>query len=285
MVIMQYYYKETTKIVGSLLYLLNKYFVYCSFSASLSTGRPIYYRAFYVILLTNLEEMNAVITGATKGIGRAIAIKLAENGYNIAICARNAAELEAFSAELSAAGVQVFSFAADLEVKAEVSNFCNAVSESFSKIDVLVNNAGVYLPAALLDEADDAFEKQLNLNLLAPYYLSKYFGKIMRNQQSGHIFNICSVASKEIIPNAGGYCVTKSALLSLNDVCREELSKYNVKVTAILPGSTLTSSWEGTEIPAERFVQPEDIANTIHTILNLSAGVNVDEVTLKPLQF
>ncbi|MBC8987790.1 SDR family oxidoreductase [Pedobacter sp. N36a] len=229
--------------------------------------------------------MNAVITGATKGIGRAIAIKLAEKGYNIAICARNAAELEAFSAELSDTGVQVLTYVADLELKEQVSNFCNAVSESFSKIDVLVNNAGTYLPAVLLDEADDAFEKQLNLNLLAPYYLSKYFGKIMRNQRSGHVFNICSVASKEIIPNAGGYCVTKSALLSLNNVCREELSKYNVKVTAILPGSTLTSSWEGTEIPAERFVQPEDIANTIYSVLNLSAGVNVDEVTLKPLQF
>ncbi len=285
MVIMQYYYKETTKIVGSLLYLLNKYFVYCSFSAGLSIDMAIYYRAFYVILLTNLEEMNAVITGATKGIGRAIAIKLAESGYNVAICARNAVELEAFKTELSVSGLSVFTYVADLEQKEEVLAFCNAVTGSFARIDVLVNNAGVFLPGSMFDEADEAFEKQLNLNLLAPYYLSKYFGKIMRNQQSGHIFNICSIASKEIVPNAGGYSVTKSALLSLNDVCREELSKYNVKVTAILPGSTLTSSWEGTEIPAERFVQPEDIANTIHTILNLSTGVNVDEVTLKPLQF
>ncbi|MBB2151767.1 SDR family oxidoreductase [Pedobacter gandavensis] len=229
--------------------------------------------------------MNAVITGATKGIGKAIAIKLAENGYNLAICARNAVELEAVKAELKPTGVSVFTYVADLGKKEEVSTFCKAVSETYSSIDVLVNNAGVFLPGLMLDEAEETFENQLNLNLLAPYYLSKYFGKIMRNQQSGHVFNICSIASKEIIPNAGGYCVTKSALLSLNDVCREELSKYNVKVTAILPGSTLTSSWEGTNIPAERFVQPEDIANTIHTILNLSHGVNVDEVTLKPLQF
>ncbi len=285
MVIMQYYYKETTKIVGSLLILLNKYFVYCSFLPRLGMDMAIYYRAFYVILLTNLEEMNAVITGATKGIGKAIAIKLAENGYNLAICARNALELEAFSADLSYTGVSVFTFVADLGNKAEVAAFCDAVKGEYASIDVLVNNAGVYLPGSMLDEVDDSFENQLNLNLLAPYYLSKYFGKIMRNQQSGHIFNICSIASKEIIPNAGGYCVTKSALLSLNDVCREELSKYNVKVTAILPGSTLTASWEGTEIPAERFVQPEDIAAAIHTVLNLSAGVNVDEVTLKPLQF
>ncbi len=129
-----------------------------------------------------------------------------------------------------------------------------------------VNNAGTYIPGVMLDEADDQFETQLNLNLNAAYYTTKFFGKMMRTQQSGHIFNICSVASKQIVENAGGYSVTKAALLSLNHVFREELSKYNVKVTAVLPGSTLTSSWEGTTIPAGRFVQPEDIANAIHTI-------------------
>jgi len=123
------------------------------------------------------------------------------------------------------------------------------------------------------------------LNVNAAYYLSKYFGRVMRQQGRGHVFNVCSVASKEIIENAGSYCVTKSALLSLNNVLRQELSKYNVKVTAILPGSTLTSSWEGTTIPPERFVQPEDIAHTLYTILNLSSGVNVEEIMIKPLQF
>lgn len=229
--------------------------------------------------------MNAVITGATRGIGKAIAIKLAESGYNLAVCSRNESELTALAEELKYTGVSVFSYVADLGIKTAVYAFCEAVKEKMPELNVLVNNAGIFMPGTLLDEADDALEKQLNLNLLAPYYLSKYFGKMMRTQRSGHIFNICSVASKEIVTNAGAYSVTKSALLSLNDVCRAELAEYNVKVTAILPGSTLTSSWEGTEIPAERFVQPEDIANTLYTILNLSDGVNVDEVTLKPIQF
>lgn len=229
--------------------------------------------------------MNAVITGATKGIGKAIAIKLAENGYNLAVCSRNETELQVFAEELKYTGVSILTYAADCSIKEEVYGFCKAVHEQFAEINVLVNNAGIFLPGSALDEADDCFEKQLNLNLLAPYYLSKYFGKIMREQRSGHIFNICSVASKEIVPNAGSYSVTKSALLSLNDVWRGELSEYHVKVTAILPGSTLTASWEGTEIPAERFVQPEDIAQAIYTVLSLSSGVNVDEITLKPIQF
>lgn len=229
--------------------------------------------------------MNAIITGGTKGIGKAIAIKLAEHGYNLAICARNRQELDSFSAELKYTGVKVLSWQADCSIKNEVYSFCNAITEQMSTIDVLVNNAGIYLPGSLLDEADDKLEEHLNLNLKAAYYLSKYFGKIMREQRSGHIFNICSIASKAVVENAGSYSVTKSALLSLNDVLRQELSKYNVKVTAILPGSTLTSSWEGTQIPAERFVQPEDIASSLYTILKLSKGVNVDEIVLKPLQF
>jgi 3-oxoacyl-[acyl-carrier protein] reductase len=229
--------------------------------------------------------MNAIITGGTKGIGRAIAIKLAESGYNIAVCSRKNAELEAFAESLKDSGVAVFTFQADCSIKEEVYAFCEAAAQRMPTVDVLVNNVGTFLPGYVLDEADEQFENQLKLNVMATYYMSKFFGKMMREQRSGSIFNICSVASKEIVPDAGSYSVTKVALLSLNNVLRGELSKYNVKVTAILPGSTLTSSWEGTEIPAERFVQPEDIAGTIYNILNLSDGVNVDEVVIKPIQF
>jgi 3-oxoacyl-[acyl-carrier protein] reductase len=229
--------------------------------------------------------MNAIITAATKGIGRAISIKLAEQGYNLAICARNEQELKSFAEELSYTGVQVKYLKTDCSLKEDVYRFCDFALKELGAIDVLVNNAGTFLPAALLDELDDAFELQLGLNLNSAYYISKRIGKTMRENRSGHIFNICSVASKEIVKNAGTYSVTKTALLCLNNVLRQELAEYNVKVTAILPGSTLTSSWEGTDIPEEKFVQPEDIANTIHHVLNLSTGANVDEVIIRPIQF
>ena len=229
--------------------------------------------------------MNAIITGATKGIGRAIAVRLAAAGYDLAICSRNEQELQHLAQDLEHTGVKILTWQADCSVKEEVYAFCAAVKKEMGVVDVLVNNAGTYLPGSLLDEADEQLQQQLDLNLNAAYYLSKYFGKMMREQQYGHIFNICSIAAKAVVENGGSYSVTKSALLSLNDVLRMELSKYNVKVTAILPGATLTSSWEGTTIPAERFVQPEDVASTLHAILNLSRGVNVDEVVLRPLQF
>jgi 3-oxoacyl-[acyl-carrier protein] reductase len=221
--------------------------------------------------------MNAIVTGATKGIGKAIAIKLARSGYDL--------ELASLEEELADSGVRIFSMAVDCSRKDQLYDFCEQTKAMFGYVDVLVNNAGSFIPGLLLDEDDSIFENQLELNLNAAYYLSKYFGKIMRSRGKGHIFNICSVASKEIVENAGSYSVTKSALLSLNNVLRQELSKYNVNVTAILPGSTLTPSWEGTTIPAERFVQPEDIASSLYTILSLSSGVNVDEITIKPLNF
>ena len=229
--------------------------------------------------------MNAVITGATKGIGKAIAIKLASHGYNLSVCARTEQDLISLTNELKHTNVKIFSMVADCSNKTEVLAFCNFVSASFNSVDILVNNVGTFLPGNLLDEPDEAFEKQQLLNVNAAYYFAKYFGKIMRAQKTGHIFNICSVASIETNEHAGSYCVTKTALYSLNNVLRKELAQYNVKVTAILPGSTLTASWEGTQLPPEQFVQPEDIANSLYSILNLSSGVNVDELILKPLNF
>lgn len=229
--------------------------------------------------------MNAVITGATKGIGKAIAIKLANEGYNLVVCARTETDLVLFQDEFKHSQIKIFTKVFDCSKKVEVMEFCQFISASFNTIDVLVNNAGVFLPGSLLDEDDESFEQQQLLNVNAAYYLSKYLGKLMRKQQKGHIFNICSIASIETIENAGSYSVTKAAMLSLNNVLRKELAQYNVKVTAILPGSTLTASWEGTSLPPSQFVQPEDIANSLYAILNLSAGVNVDELILKPLKF
>lgn len=229
--------------------------------------------------------MNAIVTGATKGIGKAIAVQLAEAGYNLGICARNEAELAALTQELAYTKVDIFYRVTDCADKDQVYRFCSEMSREMKVIDVLVNNAGLFMPGSLLDEEDSTFERQQQVNLNAAYYLAKYFGKMMRTQQYGHIFTICSVASKEYIENAGSYAVTKSALLSLNTVLRNELSAYNVKVTAILPGSTLTNSWTGTAIPPERFVQPADIASALITILNLSSGANVEEMVIRPLNF
>jgi short-subunit dehydrogenase len=229
--------------------------------------------------------MRAVITGATKGIGKAIAIKLAKNGFDLVLLARNESSLNDLKNNLLQYDNNILTYPVNCANKNEVLSFIKKADVDFEFADVLINNVGVFNPGLLLDEDDDLYEKQQNINLNTAYYLSKYFGKKMREAKKGHVFTICSVASKVAVANAGSYSVTKAALLSLNNVLRQELAIHNVKVTAFLPGSTKTSSWEGTEIPDEKFIQPEDIAETLYTILNLSKGVNVDEVLLTPLNF
>ena len=229
--------------------------------------------------------MKAIITGVTKGIGKAIAVTLAKSGYDIIGCARNEAELTAFEAEIKSYGVNVLAIKADCSRKDEVLGFIEKAIAFAPEVDVLVNNVGVFNPGSLLDEEDDIFETQQNININTTYYIAKRIGKMMRSQGFGHVFNICSIASKAPVENAGSYSVTKAAMLSLNHVLRRELTPYHVKVTAIIPGSTYTASWEGTTLDKAKFVQPEDVAKSITAILSLSDGTNVDEVTITPSNF
>lgn len=229
--------------------------------------------------------MNAVITGATKGMGKAIALKLAEAGYNLAICSRGKADIEALCAEIAGKyNVSAFGLETDCSDSVQLARFAAFVQQHFSKVDVLVNNAGSYVPAAILDEPDDLLHNQMKINLYAAHYLSRVFGKQMRQNRSGHVLNICSIAALKPVVAAGSYTVTKFALLGLTRVLREEMMPYDVKVTAIIPGSTLTGSWEGTTIPSSRFVEAEDIAKAVLTCIQLSEGANIDELIIRPLK-
>ena len=230
--------------------------------------------------------MNAIITGATKGIGKAIAMHFAANNYNLVLCARNLNDLQTLQQELKSkhAGLDFYIKKTDCSNAEELEMFADFVQKHFDFTDVLVNNAGLYIPSSLFDEGDNVLEQQMQTNVYAPGYLCKVFGKQMKNQGKGHIFNICSIASIKPFVNAASYSVTKFALLGLTKVLREELMPYGVNVTAVLPGATLTDSWAGTTLPAERFVNPDDVASCIINCLNMSAGANVDEIIIRPLK-
>lgn len=230
--------------------------------------------------------MNAIITGATKGMGRAIASKLAANQYNLFLCSRHQAELEEFRSELTARfpKISVFIKAADVGDEQQLSDFSSFVLSAGKPIDVLINNAGLFVPATVLNEDAGVLTQQLAVNVVAPHFLCKVFGNEMKKQGSGHIINICSIAAIHPVVSAGSYSVTKFALLGLTRVLREELMAHGVKVTAILPGSTLTGSWTGTTLPADRFVDADDIAEAVMTCLQASRGGNIDEIIIRPTQ-
>ncbi|WP_207423662.1 SDR family NAD(P)-dependent oxidoreductase [Desertivirga brevis] len=228
--------------------------------------------------------MNAIITGATKGIGRAIAFKLAEAGYNIIFCARDQQDINTLCDDLIALNpsVSALGLATDCSDPLQVERFSGFVQQHFDSVDVLINNVGVFIPASILDEDESDFQKQLQINYLTAYHLCRIFGRQMREAKKGHIINICSVAAISPVVAAGSYSVTKAALLSLTKVLRQELMAHRVKVTAIHPGSTLTSSWEGTSIPTERFIAAADIADAVLCCLMMSVGANPDELLISP---
>lgn len=227
---------------------------------------------------------NALITGATKGMGRAISISFANEGINVAICSRNEKELLKFKEELLDINpeIKVFTQVTDGSKKVELLKFAADAERELGFIDIVVNSLGMFVPASILDESDDVFEKQVNTNLMPTYELYRYFGKAMVAARKGHFFNICSVASLNPIAQAGAYSVTKYALLGLTKVMRLEMQEHGVKVTAIIPGSTLTDSWKDAVVDKDTMVLPEDIASAITNIYKMSPGANVDEMIIKP---
>jgi hypothetical protein len=227
---------------------------------------------------------NAIITAATKGMGRAIAIAFAKENVNLAICARTESDLAAFKAELSSINpnIKVVTAAIDVSKKEQLLQFAQKAEKELGSINIIVNNAGTFIPTAILDDADDTLDICLDINLKPAYLLYRYFGKKMIAAGDGHIFNICSVASVNPVVAAGSYSVTKFALLGLTKVMRLEMQQHGVKVTAIIPGSTLTNSWDGVKVDKDTMVLPEDIASAVINIYRMSPGANVDEIMIKP---
>jgi hypothetical protein len=185
---------------------------------------------------------------------------------------------------LSNSSVSAAGLATDCADPAQVNAFADFVLQQFPQVDVLVNNAGIFTPGSVLDESEDVLAVQYQINFHTAYTLSKVFGRKMREVGSGHIINICSIAALNPVAEAGSYTVTKFALYGLTKVLRLELMQHNVKVTAILPGSTLTNSWEGTTISKDRFIAADDIANAVMYCLNASSGANPDEIIINPLE-
>lgn len=226
-----------------------------------------------------------VVSGGTKGLGRAIAERFAKEGFNIAVCARSIKDLNSFEKEISSQfpNIEVFVKKADLKNKDEANSFAQAVLQKFTKIDVLVNNAGTYIGGEIHNEADGVLESLIETNLYSAYYLTRAFIPNIIEQKDGHIFNICSVASLIAYPNGGSYSVSKFALLGFSKCLREELKTKNVKVTSIMPGATWSDSWSGVQLPEDRIMPASDIGEAVWGCYNLSKIGVVEDLVIRPI--
>ncbi len=230
--------------------------------------------------------MKAVITGATKGIGKSIALIFSREGFDIATCARNEEGLNDLRKEILAASPQceVLTKVCDVSVKEDIQGFANMVNEQWESVDVLVNNAGFFIQGQISKEDDGIMEKMMATNLYGPYHLTRMLIDKMIHQRSGYIFNICSTASITPYVNGGSYCISKYALLGFSKVLREELRPHNIRVSSVLPGATLTNLWDHAGLPEDRFIQPDDIASILFNAYQLNEHTVMEEILIRPLQ-
>ena len=229
-------------------------------------------------------NMRAVITGASKGIGKAIAELFAAKGVNLAICARNAADLEAFHKSLGSQfpDIEILSMPVDVAKRADIEKFVSMINGHWTNLDILVNNAGIYLPGEVHKEEEGTLEKLMEVNVYGPYHLTRALMPYFLKQEAGYIFNMCSVASLIAYPNGGSYSITKFALNGFTKALRAELLDKGVKVSAVFPGATWSNSWAGVDLPKDRLMEAMDVAKAIWLQLELSPSAVMEDIILRP---
>lgn len=226
--------------------------------------------------------MNVVITGASQGIGQGIAERFAKEGANLFLVSRNMDKQAKWQQELMEKyGISVSSFNADLARREEVLAFANAVLSAWEDIDVLVNNAGCFVPGSIYNEPEGHLEQMIELNLYSAYHLTRRLVPVMMRKREGHIFNICSIAALAAYPNGGSYSISKFALEGFSKNLREEMKPFGIKVTSVHPGATFTRSWEGF-VEQSRIMEVEDVANMVFAASSLSATACVEDIILRP---
>ena len=225
-----------------------------------------------------------VVTGGTKGIGRAVLQKFATEGFDVVVNSRTPNDLEKLADDFKKnyPKSNCYFLAADMSDKSQISTFVQFVSGLGRPVDVLVNNAGVFTPGEICTEPEGSLELMMNTNLYSAYYITRGLVPFMKERKEGHIFNMCSIASFTAYPNGGSYAIAKHALLGFSKCLREELKPHGIRVTSVMPGATKTASWEGTDLPDERFMPAEDVAEMVYSAHSLSKRSAVEEIVIRP---
>jgi 3-hydroxy acid dehydrogenase / malonic semialdehyde reductase len=237
-----------------------------------------------------------MITGATSGFGEAVAVRFANNGYNIIITGRRKELLEKLEKDLlSSAKIKVLSLCFDVRNKADVESVIGNLPDEWKEIDILVNNAGLAVGLSHIQDGDtDDWDRMIDTNVKGLLYITRAVAPLMVKRNKGHIFNIGSIAGKETYENGNVYCATKSAVAALSKSMRIDMLKNNIKVTLIAPGMAETEfslvRFKGDEQKAKKVYKgidaltADDIAEVIYYCAALPDHVCINELEITPLQ-
>ncbi|MBK7133845.1 MAG: SDR family NAD(P)-dependent oxidoreductase [Bacteroidales bacterium] len=242
--------------------------------------------------------MNRIImvTGATAGFGKAIALRFARHGYNIIITGRRKERLDELEKELLSAGnIKVLSLNFDVRKQTDVSTVIDTLPAEWKNIDILVNNAGLAVGMSHIDKGTiDDWERMIDTNIKGLLYVTRAVSPLMVARNTGHIFNIGSIAGLEAYENGNVYCATKAAVTALSRSMRIDLLKHNIKVTNIAPGMADTEfsivRFKGDKEKADAVytgidaLTADDIADVIYYCATLPAHVCINELVITPTQ-
>lgn len=224
----------------------------------------------------------ALVTGASRGIGLAIARLLGQIGARISICGRNSVTLEQAASSLRGEGIETVAIQADVASAADVSNLVRRTQEELGAIDILVNNAGIgrFGPFHEFGEAD--WDAVLGTNLKSVFLVSRTVVPEMIRRQAGHIVNISSLAGKHTFAGGTIYCASKWGLMGLSGSMAEDLRGYGIRVSVICPGSVATEFSGHNHKNVSKMLQPQDIAHAVEALVTQSAGSFISEVHIRP---
>ena len=229
-----------------------------------------------------LEGKVAVVTGASRGIGLAIAQRLGEMGAKLGLCSRDPKKLEAATQQLRAVASAVFAMPVDVTRADQISSFVQAAQKSLGAIDILVNNAGVGWFGPTQDATEESWDSVLDTNLKSVFLMSKAVAPSMIERKTGHIINIASLAGKNTFKNGGVYCASKWGLMGLTGCMAEDLRQYGIRVSAVCPGTVDTEFSPHTGKDPAKLLQSEDIAHAVAMLVTQAPQSFISEVLIRP---
>jgi 3-oxoacyl-[acyl-carrier protein] reductase len=233
----------------------------------------------------SLPGQVAVITGAGRGIGAAIARELSALGATAVLCGRTQATLESTAKSIGQSGGKAEAVACDVSSLESVETAAKHVETLFGRVDILVNNAGIGGFGGPLHQLQpDSWDQILNTNLRGVYYMTRAFAPMMIRARSGHIINISSLAGKNALPNGAAYAASKWGLNGLTYSLAEELRGHNIRVAVICPGSTNTDLSPHAGKDPAKMLQPEDVAHTVAMLVTQAPQSFISEILLRPTQ-
>ncbi len=229
-----------------------------------------------------LEEKVAIVTGASRGIGLAIAHRLASMGAKLSICARDPQRLEAAARDLRRDATGVFAAPIDVCRDDQIASFIADTEKSVGVPEILVNNAGIAYFGPTQQASEENWDSVLDTNLKSVFLMSKAVAPGMIQRRGGHIINIASLAGKNAFRGGGIYCASKWGLLGLTECMAEDLREYDIRVSAICPGTVATDFSPHAGKDTSRMLQPEDIARAVEMIVTQPPQSFISEVLMRP---